>query len=130
MARRGLAFDQRDASSPSGERDRCGTACHSTTDDENFILQGIAPDSWMFHQSVTGLRISTCGGSLDSSMATGLWSARICNEPASGDGQAAAVSLRLVVSSFQLSPRSTRTMEARVKAMTPTADSTSPRWLQ
>ena len=35
-----------------------------------------------------------------------------------------------VVSSFQLSPRSTRTMEAKVKAMTPTADSTSPRWLQ
>ena len=38
--------------------------------------------------------------------------------------------LRRVASSFQLRPRSTRTMEARVKAMTPTADSTSPRWLQ
>src|ERR1700722_12607252 len=45
MARRGLAFDQRDASSRSGERDGSGTACHSTTEDENFILQGIAPDS-------------------------------------------------------------------------------------
>jgi hypothetical protein len=50
MARRGLAFDQRDASSLSGERDGSGTACHSTTEDENFILQGIAPDSRMFHQ--------------------------------------------------------------------------------
>ena len=45
MARRGLAFDQRDASSLSSERDRSGTACHSTTEDENFVLQSIAPDS-------------------------------------------------------------------------------------
>src|SRR5271169_4468171 len=51
MARRGLAFDQRDASSLSGERDGSGTACHSTTKDENFILQGIAPDSRIFHQT-------------------------------------------------------------------------------
>ncbi len=61
MARRGLAFDQRDASSLSGERDSSGTACHSTTEDENFILQGIAPDSRMFHQCVAGFRISICG---------------------------------------------------------------------
>ena len=39
MARRGLAFDQRNASSLAGERDGSGTACHSTTEDENFILQ-------------------------------------------------------------------------------------------
>ena len=39
MARCGLAFDQRDASSLAGERDRSGTACHSTTEDENFVLQ-------------------------------------------------------------------------------------------
>jgi hypothetical protein len=45
MARRGLAFDQRDASSLSGERDRSGTACHSTTENENFVLQSIAPNS-------------------------------------------------------------------------------------
>src|ERR1035441_6148549 len=38
MAWGGLAFDQRDAPSLAGERDRSGTACHSTTEDENFIL--------------------------------------------------------------------------------------------
>ena len=37
---------------------------------------------------------------------------------------------RRVVSSCQFRPRSTRRMEARVNAMTPTAASTSPRWLQ
>ncbi len=39
MTRRGLAFDQRDASPLAGERDRSGTACHSATEDENFVLQ-------------------------------------------------------------------------------------------
>src|SRR5271155_5606782 len=58
MARRGLAFDQRDASSLSGERDGSGTACHSTTEDENFILQGVAPDSRKFHQCIAGFHIS------------------------------------------------------------------------
>jgi len=37
----GLAFDQSDASSLAGERDRSGTACHSTTENENFVLQSI-----------------------------------------------------------------------------------------
>src|SRR5580698_7637353 len=45
MARCGFAFDQCDASSRSGERDRSGTTCHSTTQDENFVLQSIAPNS-------------------------------------------------------------------------------------
>src|ERR1700758_1830151 len=45
MARRGLAFNQRDASSLSSESDRSGTACHSTTKDQNFVLQSIAPNS-------------------------------------------------------------------------------------
>jgi hypothetical protein len=58
MARRGLAFDQRDASSLSGERDGSGAACYSTTEDENFILQGIAPYSRMFHQCGAGFLIS------------------------------------------------------------------------
>jgi hypothetical protein len=44
MARCGLALDQRDAPSLAGKSDRSGTACHSTTEDEDFILQGIAPD--------------------------------------------------------------------------------------
>ena len=44
MARCGFAFDQRDASSLAGKRDRSGTACHSTTEDENFVLQR-NPDS-------------------------------------------------------------------------------------
>ena len=39
MARCGLAFDQRNASSLPGERDRSGTTCHSTTENENFVLQ-------------------------------------------------------------------------------------------
>ena len=39
MAWCGLALDQRDASSLAGERDRSGTACYSTTEDENFVLQ-------------------------------------------------------------------------------------------
>ena len=39
MPRCGLAFDQRDAPSLARERDRSGTACHSTTEDENFVLQ-------------------------------------------------------------------------------------------
>jgi hypothetical protein len=45
MARRRLAFDQRDASPLAGERDRSGTACHPTTENENFVLQSIAPNS-------------------------------------------------------------------------------------
>src|SRR3984885_15013275 len=45
MARCGLAFDQRDASSLPSERDRSSTACHSTTKDQYFILQGIPPNS-------------------------------------------------------------------------------------
>jgi hypothetical protein len=45
MARRGLALDQRDATSFSCERDRSGAACHSTTENENFVLQTIAPNS-------------------------------------------------------------------------------------
>jgi hypothetical protein len=43
MARCELAFNQRDTPSLSSERDRSGTACHSTTEDENVILQSIAP---------------------------------------------------------------------------------------
>jgi hypothetical protein len=39
MARCGLAFNQRDVPSLAGERDRSGTACHSTTQDENVVLQ-------------------------------------------------------------------------------------------
>ena len=39
MARCGLPFDQRNASSLAGERDGSGTARHSTTEDENFVLQ-------------------------------------------------------------------------------------------
>jgi hypothetical protein len=39
MARRGLAFYQRDVPSFSSERDCGGTTRHSTTDDENFVLQ-------------------------------------------------------------------------------------------
>jgi hypothetical protein len=52
MARCGLAFDQRDASSLAGERDRSGTARHSTAQDEDFILQsnwvriGIGRSDW------------------------------------------------------------------------------------
>jgi hypothetical protein len=38
MARCGLAFDQRDPPPFAGERDRSGTAGHSTTDDENILL--------------------------------------------------------------------------------------------
>jgi len=39
MARRGLAFDERNASSLARERDGGGTACDSTTDDENFVFE-------------------------------------------------------------------------------------------
>jgi hypothetical protein len=45
MARCGFAFNQRYTSSLAGERDGGGTACHSTTNDENFVLQSIAPGS-------------------------------------------------------------------------------------
>src|ERR1700756_4377810 len=45
MARRGFAFNQRDASSLSSECDRSGTACHSPTKDQNFVLQNLAPNS-------------------------------------------------------------------------------------
>jgi hypothetical protein len=38
MARSRFAFDQSDASSFAGERDSSGTACDSTTQDEDFIL--------------------------------------------------------------------------------------------
>ena len=41
MARCRLAFDQGDASSLSSEGDRNRTACHSTTDDQYFVLQSI-----------------------------------------------------------------------------------------
>jgi hypothetical protein len=37
---------------------------------------------------------------------------------------------RRVVSSRQFRPKSTISSEARVKAMTPTAERVSPRWLQ
>jgi hypothetical protein len=57
MAWRELAFDQRNASSLSGERDGSGTAGHSATEDENFILQGIAPESRMFGRCVAGFLI-------------------------------------------------------------------------
>ena len=40
MARCGLAFDQCDASSLAGQRDRSGAAGDSTTENENFVLQG------------------------------------------------------------------------------------------
>src|SRR5471030_2405345 len=39
MPRNSLAFDQRDAASSAGQRNSCGTACHSTTDDKNFVFQ-------------------------------------------------------------------------------------------
>src|SRR5580698_7767262 len=60
MTRCGLAFNQRDAASLSSERDRSGTACHSTTEDQNFVLQSIAPKFiWMFNQFVAGFPISS-----------------------------------------------------------------------
>jgi hypothetical protein len=37
MARRGLAFNQRNASPVAGERDGSGTASYSATEDENFV---------------------------------------------------------------------------------------------
>ena len=39
MARCGLALNQRNDSSLAGQRDRSRTARHSTTQDENFVLQ-------------------------------------------------------------------------------------------
>jgi hypothetical protein len=39
MACGGLAFDQRDASPFSGQRDRSGATRHSATQNENFVLQ-------------------------------------------------------------------------------------------
>jgi hypothetical protein len=39
MTRCGLAFNQRDASSLSGQRDRSRTARHSTTKNENFVFE-------------------------------------------------------------------------------------------
>jgi hypothetical protein len=39
MARCGLAFNQRDASSLAGQRDRSRTARHSATKDENFVFE-------------------------------------------------------------------------------------------
>jgi hypothetical protein len=41
MARSGFAFNQGDASSLAGERDRSGTTGHSTAEDQYFILQSI-----------------------------------------------------------------------------------------
>src|ERR1700688_206749 len=97
MARCGLALNQRNDSSLAGQRDRSGTARHSTTQDENFGLQRNL------------IQIGRCNGNLlfpDLNHS------------------------RRVVSSRQLSPRSTISSEARVKAMTPTAANVSPRWLQ
>src|ERR1700761_7368167 len=59
MARGGLAFDQRDASSLSSERDRSSTACHSTTNDENFTMQKIAPNSADVHSICSELHLSS-----------------------------------------------------------------------
>jgi hypothetical protein len=43
VAGSGLAFYQRYTSPLTGERDRSGTTCHSTTKDKNFIVQITAP---------------------------------------------------------------------------------------
>src|ERR1700761_9755605 len=64
MARCGLAFNQRDTPPLSSERDRSGTACHSTTDDENFVLQSFPSEYWIFNQlvadSIFSRRLEPC----------------------------------------------------------------------
>jgi len=40
MPRCGLTFDERNAMSFARQRDRSSTTCHTTTEDENFVLQG------------------------------------------------------------------------------------------
>jgi len=59
--------------------------------------------------------------------ATGNWGERVHIE---NSHTHATPQARRVVSSRQLRARSTTSSEASVKAMTPTADSVSPRWLQ
>jgi hypothetical protein len=39
MAWCGLALNQRHASPLAGQRDRSGTTCYSTTEDENFVFE-------------------------------------------------------------------------------------------
>jgi hypothetical protein len=55
MARCRLAFNQRDASSFASEGDRSGTTRHSTTENENFVLQIDAPDSLDANQDPAGI---------------------------------------------------------------------------
>jgi hypothetical protein len=62
MARCGLAFDQRDPPSLAGERDRSGTACHSTTKDENFVLHGNSIQCGRFNGMTSHTRPSITGG--------------------------------------------------------------------
>src|ERR1700722_10220683 len=62
MARRGLAFDQRDPPVVAGERDRSGTACDSATKDENFVLHGNSIQCGRFNGMTShGRRPSTTG---------------------------------------------------------------------
>jgi hypothetical protein len=59
MARFGLAFNQSDTPSLASECNRSGTACHSTTDDQNFVLQSMLLIHWMFHQVEAGFHLSS-----------------------------------------------------------------------
>jgi len=158
MPRCGLALDEGDAPSTSRERDGSGTACHATTDDKNFIgngnsiqikccnrnllfrIQHVQVEQLLtcFPRISSWLKLKSSGqvSLLDGAQARMVSDGVRCPIIRIGENKLSVILSRIndharrVVSSRQLSPSSTTSSETSVKAMTPTAEKASPRWLQ